>query len=125
MLQHPPELFLRRILAIERNRSGKLSRVHLFGSFANASKNGVPILRKVAQFINKINQQKLGRELPWNIHAALESDHSIAERKCPMPFLIVDNPFVIELRCPKSQLVVGIRGGAALHALTKSSCFAM
>jgi hypothetical protein len=28
-----------------------------------------------------------------------------------MPFLIVDNPFVVELRCPKSQLVVGIRGG--------------
>jgi hypothetical protein len=28
-----------------------------------------------------------------------------------MPFLIVDNPFVIELRCSKSQLVVGIRGG--------------
>src|SRR6202163_5172978 len=28
-----------------------------------------------------------------------------------MPFLIVDNPFVVELRCPKPQLVVGIRGG--------------
>src|SRR5713101_1898493 len=28
-----------------------------------------------------------------------------------MTFLIVDNPFVVELRCPKSQLVVGIRGG--------------
>src|SRR3984957_5839804 len=28
-----------------------------------------------------------------------------------MPFLIVDNPFVVELRCAKSQLVVGIRGG--------------
>src|ERR1700692_1471968 len=28
-----------------------------------------------------------------------------------MPFLIVDTPFVVELRCPKSQLVVGIRGG--------------
>jgi hypothetical protein len=28
-----------------------------------------------------------------------------------MPFLIVDNPFVVELGCPKSQLVVGIRGG--------------
>src|ERR1700686_4013868 len=27
-----------------------------------------------------------------------------------MPFLIVDNPFVVELRCPKSQLVVGIWG---------------
>jgi hypothetical protein len=27
-----------------------------------------------------------------------------------MPFLIVDNPFVVELRCPKSQLVVSIRG---------------
>ena len=26
-----------------------------------------------------------------------------------MPFLIVDNSFVVELRCPKSQLVVGIR----------------
>jgi hypothetical protein len=25
-----------------------------------------------------------------------------------MTFLIVDNPFVVELRCPKSQLVVGI-----------------
>ena len=29
----------------------------------------------------------------------------------PMPFLIVDNPLVVELRCSKSQLVVGIRGG--------------
>jgi len=28
-----------------------------------------------------------------------------------MPFLIVDNPFVVELRCPESQLVVGIWGG--------------
>jgi hypothetical protein len=28
-----------------------------------------------------------------------------------MPFLIVDNPFVVELRCPESQLVIGIRGG--------------
>jgi hypothetical protein len=28
-----------------------------------------------------------------------------------MTFLIVDNPFVVELRCPKSQLVVGIRRG--------------
>jgi hypothetical protein len=28
-----------------------------------------------------------------------------------MPFLIVDNPFVVELRCAKSQLVVDIRGG--------------
>jgi hypothetical protein len=28
-----------------------------------------------------------------------------------MPFLIVDNPFVVELRCAKSQLVVGVRGG--------------
>jgi hypothetical protein len=27
-----------------------------------------------------------------------------------MPFLIVDNLFVLELRCPKSQLVVSIRG---------------
>ena len=84
--------------------------VHLFGLFANARKNGVPILRKVAQFIDKINKQKLGRELPWNIQAGFECDHSIAERKCPMPFLIVDNPFVVELRCPKSQLVVSIRG---------------
>src|SRR5580693_8156901 len=28
-----------------------------------------------------------------------------------MPFLIVDNPFVVELGCAKSQLVVGIRRG--------------
>jgi hypothetical protein len=28
-----------------------------------------------------------------------------------MPFLIVDNPFVVELRGPKPQLVVGIWGG--------------
>jgi hypothetical protein len=28
-----------------------------------------------------------------------------------MPFLIVDNPFIVELRCPESQLVVGIRRG--------------
>jgi hypothetical protein len=28
-----------------------------------------------------------------------------------MPILIVDNPFVAELGCPKSQLVVRIRGG--------------
>jgi hypothetical protein len=28
-----------------------------------------------------------------------------------VPLLIVDNPFVVELRCPKSQLVVGIRRG--------------
>jgi hypothetical protein len=27
-----------------------------------------------------------------------------------MTFLIVDNPFVVELRCPKSQLVISIRG---------------
>src|SRR5580693_2775131 len=27
-----------------------------------------------------------------------------------MPFLIVDNPLVVKLRCPKSQLVIGIRG---------------
>jgi len=42
----------------------------------------------------------------------LESNHSIAGAEIgPMPFLIVDNPFVVELRCTKSQLVVGIRGG--------------
>jgi hypothetical protein len=28
-----------------------------------------------------------------------------------MTLLIVDNPFVVELRCAKSQLVIGIRGG--------------
>jgi hypothetical protein len=28
-----------------------------------------------------------------------------------VPFLIVDNPFVVKLRCPKSQLVIGIWGG--------------
>jgi hypothetical protein len=28
-----------------------------------------------------------------------------------MPFLIVDNTFVVELRGPKPQLVVGIWGG--------------
>ena len=59
----------------------------------------------------KINRQKLGRELSWNVKSALESDHPIAEQKCPMPFLIVDNPFVVELGCPKSPLVVRIRGG--------------
>jgi hypothetical protein len=28
-----------------------------------------------------------------------------------MPFLTVDNPLVVELGCPKSQLVVRIREG--------------
>src|SRR5262249_30827932 len=40
-----------------------------------------------------------------------ERDHAIPKRKCPMPFLVVDNTFVVELGGPKSQLVVDIRGG--------------
>jgi len=36
------------------------------------------IFGKVAEFINKIDQQKLRRELPWNIHTTFESDHSVA-----------------------------------------------
>jgi hypothetical protein len=67
ILQHLPELFLRRILAVERNRSGKLSRVHLLGSFANARKDSLPILREVAQFVNQIDQQELRRDLLRNV----------------------------------------------------------
>ena len=69
MLQHPTELFLRRILAIERNRSGKLSRVHLFGSFANEREDNVPILGELAQFVNKDNEQELRRELLRNVQS--------------------------------------------------------
>jgi len=82
MLQHLLKLFLRGVLAVGRNRRRELLRVHLFGLFANKRKNGVPILRKVAQLIHKINQQKFGRDVPWNIQSKLEGDHSIAERKC-------------------------------------------
>jgi len=80
MLQHLLKLFLRGVLAVGRNRKRELLRVHLFGLSANARKNGVPILRK--QLINKINQQKFGRDVPCNIQSKLEGDHSIAERKC-------------------------------------------
>ena len=45
-----------------------------------------------------------------------------------MPFLIVDNPFVVELRCPQSQLVVRIRGGhdkaGCLQSASSSLCAA-
>ena len=80
-------------------------------AFREREKKRRPAPPQDHQLINKINQQKLGRELSWNVKSGLESDHPIAEQKCPMPFLIVDNLFVAELGCPKSQLVVRIRGG--------------
>src|SRR5208282_3485924 len=107
--QHLPELFLRRTLTVEGDRSGKPSRVHSFGSFANTRKDSIPILRELAQFVNKIDEQELRRELLRNVQSTLKSYRSITERKCTMPFLVVDNAFVVELCRPKPQLVVDVR----------------
>src|SRR5258708_11352780 len=111
ILQHLLKPFPRGVFAVERNRSRKLSRLHLSGSFTNARKHSVLILREVAQFVNQINEEKLRRDLLRYVQSTLESDQSIVERKCSMPLLGVDNAFVVELCRPKSQLVVGIRGG--------------
>ena len=48
MLQHLLKFLLRGVFTVEKNRPRELLRVHLFGLFANAGKDGGPVFRKVA-----------------------------------------------------------------------------
>ena len=82
--------------------------IHRLGFFTNTRKNRVLILGKLAEFINKMDQQKLRRELPRNIRSTLESEHPLAKQKCSIAFLVVDNPLVVELCRANSQPVISI-----------------
>jgi len=81
MVHHLLKPFLRGALAEERNCRRKVSRIHLFRFFREREKERRPDPPQDHPAHNKINQQKLGRELSWNVQPALESDHPIAEQK--------------------------------------------
>jgi hypothetical protein len=96
------------IIGVERNRAGKLPRIQLSSSLANASQHGISILSKLIDLVNEIHKQELSGQSPRDVHPAFKLIDAATQIKSALPFLVVDNPFVVELRCTQPESVVKV-----------------
>ena len=64
------------------------------------------IFGELVEFVDDIDQQKFGRQLPRNVQPTFETHQTPAQRKGAVAFLVIDHALVVELRGSQSKLVV-------------------
>ena len=88
-------------IGVKRNGAGELPAIQLNGILTNSDQHGISILGKLIDLVDKIHEQELLGQFQRDVLAPFKLIDTYTQIKSAVPFLVADDPLVIELRCTR------------------------
>jgi hypothetical protein len=98
------------LFSILANGTLQASRIGRRGALQHSSKDLIPGFGQLIKVIDEIDEKEFVRQGSWKPRPDAKRELTIAQPKIAVPFVIVDDCFVIELRRADAKTIVRVRG---------------